>query len=241
MTDVREPSCLRVSGVLLDIDGTLLDSNEAHAQSWVEALAEFDIARRVEDVRPLIGMGADQLLPKLAGIAAESPQGAGIVDRRSSIFLEKYLPRLEPFPCVRLLLKRMLKDSLTLVIATSAGKDEIEPLLRAARIDDLIDAHTTSDDAEASKPAPDIVEAAVLRAGKPKCELVMLGDTPYDVAAAHRAGVRIAALRCGGSTDPALAGSIAIYDDPCDLLSHYESSPLAAAPERTTSAALRLQ
>ncbi|HMJ11266.1 MAG TPA: HAD family hydrolase [Polyangiaceae bacterium] len=214
-------------GVLLDIDGTLLDSNDAHAQSWVETFEEFGHTVRFEDVRRLIGMGGDRLLPKLTGIEEESEIGQRISKHRRSRFLRSHLPSLRPFPKVRELLKELCNRNLVLVIATSAGPQELEPLLQQAQIADLIDEKTSSGDAEESKPAPDIVEAAVKRSGFRPAELVMIGDTPYDMTAAKRAGVRCIAVRSGGWDDAALADAVAIYADVADLLEHLEESPLA--------------
>lgn len=215
-----------VRGVLLDIDGTLLDSNDAHAKSWVEAFSEFGKAVRFEDVRRLIGMGGDRLMPKVSGIEAESELGEKISKRRRALFLQSYLPNLRPFPKVRELLDALRQRDLTLVIATSAAQEELEPLLRQAQVLDLVDAKTSSGDAEESKPAPDIVEAAIQRSGLGAKQLVMLGDTPYDVTASARAGVPCVAVRSGGWQDADLADAVAIYEDVADLLEHLDESPL---------------
>lgn len=218
-----------VRGVLLDIDGTLIDSNDAHARAWVAALAEQDIHVRREDVRRLIGMGGDKLLPAIADIDADSPRGVALGHRRSEIFRERHLPYLTAFPEARALLERMRADGLTLVAASSAKADELGPLLAVVGVKGLLQDATSSDDAERSKPDPDIVQEAVRRTGHRAGELVMLGDTPYDVEAARRAGVRIIALRCGGWDDDGLRGAAAIYDGPADLLARYDASILARA------------
>jgi HAD superfamily hydrolase (TIGR01509 family) len=214
-------------GALLDIDGTLIDSNDAHARSWVAALAERDIHVRWEEVRRLIGMGGDKLLPAISGIDADSPDGVRIAERRGEIFRERHLPYLAPFPEARDLLLRMKADGLTLVAASSAKADELGALLAIAGARDLLQGATSSDDAARSKPDPDIVQEAIRRSGHPADALVMLGDTPYDVEAARRAGVRIVAFRCGGWDDDGLRGAAAIYDGPADLLSRYDGSILA--------------
>src|SRR6185295_17126393 len=150
-------------GVLLDIDGTLVDSNDAHAHAWVEALAEHGIEVPFARVRRLIGMGGDKLLPEVAKIDAESPQGRAILQRRGEIFQEKYMPSLKPFTGARALVERMDSEALTLVVASSAKADELKLLLARAGVADLIDGETSSDDAESSKPDPDIIEAALER------------------------------------------------------------------------------
>lgn len=216
----------RVTGVLLDVDGTLLDSNDAHARSWVEALAEHGRVVEFARVRPLIGKGGDKVLPELTGLAADSPEGTHISTRRREIFLHRHLPQLAPCRGARALLERLQAEGLQLIVATSAQQDELGPLLEQAGVADLVHGTTSSDDAEHSKPDPDIVAAALQRAGLAAADAVMIGDTPYDLAAAARAGVRLIALRCGGWCDEHLAGAAAIYDDPADLLAHYEASPL---------------
>lgn len=212
---------------LLDVDGTLLDSNDAHAQSWVETFAEFRHDVSFDRVRELIGKGGDKLLPEAIRVQKESPEGREIVKRRAAIFKKAYLPSLRPFPGARDLLLQLRERKLKLVVATSASKKEMRDLLEVAGLDDLIERAATSSDADDSKPDPDIVHAALERAACTPHDAVMLGDTPWDVEAARRAGVAIIALRCGGWDDTALAAANAIYDDPRALLSNLDSSPFA--------------
>jgi HAD superfamily hydrolase (TIGR01509 family) len=217
----------RVKAVILDVDGTLIDTNDAHAHAWVDVCAEFGYEVAFGRVREMIGMGGDRVLPALTGLSEDSPIGKEIKERRGKDFRERYLPSCRPFPCARELLERMKGDGLRLVVATSASKEDMAALLKAAGVDDLIHAHASSSDADASKPAPDIVEAALDEAGCAPQEAVMLGDTPYDVKAANRAGVRCVALRSGGWDDEHLADAAAIYDDTADVLAHYDQSPFA--------------
>ena len=217
----------KIRGIILDIDGTLVDSNDAHAKAWVEALAEHRINVPYEQVRGLIGKGGDKLLPEVSGISEETPEGEAISKRRGEIFKSRYLPHIKAFPRTRELLQRMRDDGLKLVVASSAKEDELKPLLEKAGAADLIEEKTSSDDAENSKPDPDIVKAALDGADFAAAEAVMLGDTPYDIEAASKAGVKVIAFRCGGWDDAGLAGAIAIYDGPADLLAHYDDSPLS--------------
>lgn len=214
-----------MQGALLDIDGTLVDSNDAHAHAWVQALAEHQITVSFEKVRNLIGKGGDKLLPEAAGIDAQSAEGKAISKLRGELFQRDYLPHLSSFPKVFELMARMKKSGLRLVVASSAKDDELHGLLRICGADEFIDEKTSSDDAPNSKPSPDIVEAALKKIGLPADQVLLLGDTPYDVEAAGRAGVAAVGLRCGGWKDADLAGAIAIYDDPADLLLHFDSSP----------------
>jgi len=211
-------------GVILDIDGTLVDSNRAHAESWAETLASFGYSVTADEVQPLIGMGGDKLLPKLIGVDIESDEGKKYSEHRTRLFFRKYLPQVRAFPGARALAERLRADGYVLITASSASEEELEKLLDVAGIEDLLTDTTSSDDAERSKPDPDIVHAAVRRSGLTAADMVMIGDTPYDVEASRRAGVRIVAVRSGGWDDAALTGATAIYDDVGALLSEYDGS-----------------
>ena len=213
--------------VLLDIDGTLVDSNDAHADSWRVALDHFGHRVAFERVRALIGKGGDKLLAELTGIDVESAIGAEIEKFRGKLFTRDYLPKIRPFPSVRELLMRLRADGLRLVVATSAKSSDMDALLEISGARDLVHERTSSDDASNSKPDPDIIRAALKKAGALPSECLMLGDTPYDVEAASRAGVSTVALRCGGWQAADLGGAVAIYADPADLLSRYDTSSFA--------------
>lgn len=213
--------------VVLDIDGTLIDSNDAHARAWVDVGREFGREIDFRHVRRLIGMGGDKVLPEVAGLEEETEEGQRMKARRGEIFRERYLPHLQPFPRARDLLRRFRDDGYALVVATSASREDMDALLDRAGIHDLIEEKTSSADAEESKPDPDIVQAALKSAEAAPGEALMLGDTPYDVQASGRAGVPCVALRCGGWGDGDLRGAVAVYDDPADLLARYAGSPFA--------------
>ena len=216
-----------IRGVLLDIDGTLVDSNDVHARAWVEALAEAGFEVPFARVRPLIGKGGDKLMPEVTGLAGDDPRLAALGKRRTQLLLERHVREIRALPGARALLERLKALDYVVAIATSANEDELGAILRAGGVEDLFDARTSSDDAERSKPDPDIVAAAVERAGVPADACVMIGDTPYDVSAARKAGVDIIGVRSGGWGDPDLAGAIAVYDGPADLLARLDASPLA--------------
>lgn len=221
---------MELQGVILDVDGTLVLSNDAHAQAWVEAFAASGYEIRFEQVRPLIGMGGDQIIPMLVpGLNNQEGEGKAISQRRKALILNQFGPSLESAPGSRPLVERMQAEGLKLVIASSATAQELSLLLKIAEIEDLISEVTAAGDAEASKPAPDIVEAALQKLQMAPGQAVMLGDSPYDIEAAAQAGVGVIALRCGGFSDQQLAGAIAIYDHPADLLAQYEHSPLGEA------------
>jgi HAD superfamily hydrolase (TIGR01509 family) len=209
---------------ILDVDGTLVDSNDAHAHAWVEAFAEFGIAVAYDAVRRSIGMGGDKLMPEVSGITEDSTLGTRIAGRRAEIFRYKYLPGIAAFPQVRELVSRLRDDGFVLAVASSAKEDELDPLLEVAGVADLLPTRTSSDDAEHSKPDPDIVVAALKRTKVERARAIMIGDTPYDVAAAKRAGIEIVGVEGGGWTREALAGAVEVYRDPADLFARYSSS-----------------
>jgi HAD superfamily hydrolase (TIGR01509 family) len=216
-----------LKAVLLDIDGTLMDSNDEHARAWVDALAEFGHTVEYARVRRMIGMGGDKVLPELTGIEEDTDEGTRIKDRRGEIFRERYLPTLKPFPRAADLLRRFGEAGLTLVVATSASKTDMKGLLKQGGLEELMDEKTSSSDADASKPDPDIVQAALKRGGCEPGQALMLGDTPYDIQAAGGAGVRCVALTCGGWSEDELGDAVAVYRDPADLLERFDESPFA--------------
>lgn len=216
-----------IRGVIFDVDGTLIDSNDAHARAWVDALEEFGHKVQFEEVRRRIGMGGDKLLPEVTGISKDSPEGEKISARCSDIFMEQLLPGLRAFPGTKELLEELHRRGLKIVIASSAQKEKLRELLKLTGAHGVIESATSSSDAERSKPDPDIVEAALHNLGLPPGEVVMIGDTPYDIEAAARTGLRTIGFRSGGWTDSGLTGAIAVYDGPADLLAQLDTSPLA--------------
>jgi HAD superfamily hydrolase (TIGR01509 family) len=215
---------MRIRGAIWDVDGTLVNSNDAHARAWVSALATFDVRVTFEAVRLLIGMGGDKLLPALVDIDPESERGRAISARRKEVFHTEHLPNIKAFPQARELLERVAGAGIKLAVASSAERAELELLLAIANVEDLF-IETSSSSQHSSKPDPDIVQAALGALGLDPAHAIMIGDTPYDIEAAQRAGMRSIALRCGGRSDKDLRGAIAIYDSPADLLHHFDESP----------------
>ena len=217
-----------LKAVLFDVDGTLVDSNDAHAAAWVRAFIEYGVTVGPAHVRRCIGMGGDKLMPEVSGIEEDSPKGSAIAKRRAEIFKEEFLPRLKPFEGASELVAAVQDRGMTSVAASSASKEDLKALLAVARAEHLMDDTTSSDDAEDSKPDPDIIEAALQRAKASPSEAIMIGDTPYDLEAARRAGVPAIAFRSGGWKDEDLKGAVAIYDGPWDLLAQIDESPIGA-------------
>lgn len=218
----------KIRGVIIDVDGTLVDSNDVNAQAWVDALSEYGHQVQFERARGLVGMGSDTFLPEAIGVEKESPEGSAISERRSAIFKERYLPTVKPFPQTRALIERMQKQGLKLAVASSAQADELAVLLKLAGVDDLLKQRVSASDADASKPNPDIVVAALEKLGMRAEEVVMLGDTAYDIEAAKKAGVLTVALRSGGWQDTDLEDAVEMYNDPADLLANYDTSWLVS-------------
>ena len=203
---------------LFDVDGTLIDSNDAHAEAWVQSLREHNIPAEMSRVRPLIGKGGDKLLCEVAQLKDDSPLGRQITRRKKVIF-DQHLPGLTATAGARQLLEFLRAHDVVRVVATSADDKELDQLLKQAGVDDLFQRHASKDDADQSKPDPDIVRAALTRARSQPETAVMIGDTPYDVEAAGRAGVATIALCCGGYWSRAdFRGAVAIFDDPASLL-----------------------
>ena len=173
-----------------------------------------------------MGKGGDKVMPETIGISSESDEGKQISMRRAEIFKQRYLPNIKPTPGGRALLEEMRRRGLKLSVASSAPPDELRASLQIVGASDLVEETSSSKDAKETKPDPNIVEATLKKMGYAADEVVMLGDTPYDIEAAQKIGIGTIAVRCGGWGDRELAGAIAIYDDPADLLAHYDSSPL---------------
>lgn len=223
-----------VKAVIFDVDGTLIDSVDLHAQAWVDALHDFGFDPPFADVRAQIGKGADQLMPVFLSPEQLAEMGEKLEKHRSEVMKERYLPRIKAFPRVRELFQRLKDDGIRVALASSAKADELKVYKKEAGIEDLVDTETSSDDAKKSKPHPDIFDAALGRLeGIDPADILVVGDTPYDAEAAAKAGLRTVGVLCGGFPEDGLrtAGCIAIYRDPADLLARYEQSPLAR-PER---------
>lgn len=216
--------------VIFDVDGTLIDSVDVHAQAWVDAFAEFGREVGFAEVRRQLGKGGDQLMPVFLSTEQIDQFGEKLEERRSALLKERYLHRIRPFPAVRELFQRVIAHGMSIALASSAKQDELEQYKKIANIADLIDVETSSDDAEKSKPHPDIFEAAMSRLNNSSPgQVVVVGDTPYDAEGASRAGLRTIGLLSGGWSADELkqARCMAIFKDAADLLARYSESPLA--------------
>ena len=218
------------AAVIFDVDGTLIDSVPQHAKAWQDAFHDFGHDIPLEDLRRQIGKGGDLLMPVFLSEDEIKEKGEMLEKHRAQILKQRYLPTIKGFSQVRALVERLQAEGRQLALASSAKGDELQTYKRIAGIEDLIGVETSSDDAEESKPNPDIFQAALKRldgiAGE---DAIVIGDTPYDAEAASKVGVRTIGLLSGGWTAEELkqAGCIATYRDPADLLAQYDTSPLA--------------
>lgn len=220
-----------IRAVIFDIDGTLIDSVDFHAESWQRTFRHFGKEIPFETVRHQIGKGSDQLLPVFWSREELDRLEQPLKDYRADLFHRDYLPRITAFPRVRELFERVRADGKRIALASSSKKEDLGRFKQIARITDLVDIETSGDDAEQSKPQPDIFEATLNRLGHPDpATAIVIGDTPYDARAAAKAGLRTIGVLCGGFPEPELraAGCLALYRDPADLLEHYDDSPLAS-------------
>lgn len=214
---------------IFDVDGTLLDSVDLHALAWQEAMIKFGHDVSFEQVRGQIGKGGDKLIPVFLSSEEQREHGKELEEWRGNRFKTKYLPLVRPFSAVPDLLRRVKDNNIQIAIASSAKKDELEKYLDIARIADLIDVKTSSDDVEASKPAPDIFEVVLKKLRIAGADAVAIGDTPYDGEAAGKAQVTTVGVLCGGFTEISLrqAGCVEVYPGPAAMLACLEDSLLA--------------
>lgn len=221
-----------IKAVIFDIDGTLVDSVDLHAQAWKEAFKEFGKDIPYQQVRHQIGKGGDQLMPVFFSREELEEFGEEMEEYRSKIFKRDYMPRVRAFPEVRELFQRIIADGKRLALASSAKEEELKVYKKIANIEDLVEEETSADDAEKSKPHPDIFKAALAELGNVEpSEAIVIGDTPYDAEAAGKIRLRTIGVLCGGFPEEELraAGCTAIYNDPSDLLAQYDDSAIVKA------------
>jgi HAD superfamily hydrolase (TIGR01509 family) len=216
-----------IKGAIFDVDGTLVDSVDYHAQAWREIFLQFGRDVPFEAVRAQIGKGGDQLMPVFFTREELERIGKEMEEARGKLFKETYLEKVRPFPRVRELFERLRADGRRIALASSAEEDEVERHMRVLGVQGLVETRTSSDDAEKSKPHPDIFVAALERLpGVDASEAVVVGDSPWDAQAAGKIGLTALGVLCGGFPEADLrsAGCVEIRRDPADILTNYGQS-----------------
>jgi phosphoglycolate phosphatase-like HAD superfamily hydrolase len=218
-----------LKAAIFDLDGTLLDSVDLHALAWHEAFEKFGHDVSFEQARSQIGKGGDKLIPVFLSDDAQRDHSKDMESWRGERFKSAYLPLVRPFSAVPNLLRRVRDAGVRIAIGSSAKKDELEKYLDIAGIADLVDATASSEDAEESKPAPDIFEVVLKKLKIEGADAVAIGDTPYDASAARKAGIATIGVLCGGFTEASLreAGCADVYPGPAALFARFENSLLA--------------
>jgi HAD superfamily hydrolase (TIGR01549 family) len=210
---------------LLDVDGTLIDANYQHALAWYLAFREYDITVPVWKIHRAVGMGGDQLVPALVGQEVDQEKGDDIRDKRSDIY-EDLIEEVAPFEGAHELVCDLLERDISVVLASSASEEELEHYLDLLDVRTLVDAWTTRDDVEQTKPEPDLVKAALEKVDG--AEAVMVGDTKWDIEAAARVGVPTVCVMTGGWSRQELqdAGAVQVYESVDELRGKLDETPL---------------
>lgn len=216
---------MQIKAILFDIDGTLVDSNDLHVTAWDQVFRDAGHSFERAALHEHIGKGGDKYVPALLPDSNEEEQQQ-LREAHKRLFTGRYIEQVKAFPGARDLLTRTRDSGRKVVLASSASGEELEAHLRTLGADGIVDETTSADDVEASKPSPDIFQAAADKAGVTGAEAIVVGDTPYDVEAARRCGIDTVAVRSGGFPDEALGGAVAIYDDVGALLADFDESPL---------------
>jgi HAD superfamily hydrolase (TIGR01509 family) len=222
-----------VRAALFDVDGTLVDTNYLHVVTWWQAFAQAGYQVSMTDIHRAIGMGSDQMLGRLLPADRDQDGDADLRTAHSALYAT-YWSRLRPLPGAANLLRACQERGLAVVLASSADESEFNALRAALDAEDAIDAATFAGDVESSKPAPDLVEAALDRVGVPAQQAVFTGDTVWDVRACQKAGVSCIGLLSGGIGRDELtaAGAAEVYPGPADLLAALSDSLLGGASSR---------
>jgi HAD superfamily hydrolase (TIGR01549 family) len=208
---------------VFDVDGTLVDSNDFHALAWEKAFLEKGKTIPLKRIRHEIGKGSDQFLPVFLSKKEIAEYGKELDELQGMIFMREYFSQVRPFPKVRELFKAIRDAGGKTALASSSDKDHIAKYQTIAQLEGLVDECACADDAEKTKPAPDIFQVALQKLGNPsKNSVIVVGDTPHDAQAARKIGLPIIGVRSGGFAEADLKsnGCFAVYEDPADILAN---------------------
>ncbi len=213
---------LRLQALLLDIDGTIIDSNDKHAECWVEAFAHFGKEVPWDVIRSQIGKGGDLLVPDTLNAREMREIGDELKEYRGELWKREYMESVRPFPGAVEAMRAVHERGVKIAFASSSNPDEVEYYVELLGVDDLLKGTTSKKDAKFSKPYPEIFQAALERVKSDPARTLVVGDTPYDILAAHRMAVAIAAVRCGGFPEESLAKAEFLFDDVAQLAKELE-------------------
>lgn len=213
---------------ILDIDGTLVDTNYHHAIAWFRAFRQHGIVLPIWRIHRHIGMGGDQLIGALTDERFEEREGDSIRAAEKVLYME-LIGEVEPMQGARQLLEEIKRRGHSVVLASSAKADEVEHYVELLDARSIADAWTTSADVEQTKPQPDLVNSALQKAQAAAKDAVMVGDTPWDVQAAKSAKVPTIAVRTGGFGQDELeqAGAAAVFESVAELLERIDETKLS--------------
>ncbi|HEY2570852.1 MAG TPA: HAD family hydrolase [Solirubrobacteraceae bacterium] len=223
--DADGARCKRVA--ILDIDGTLVDTNYQHALAWYRAFRKHDVVLAIWRIHRHIGMGGDQLVPALTDEHFERERGDEVRDAEKGLYMQM-IDEVEPMRDARRLIEDIRTRGHKALLASSAKQDEVDHYLDLLDARELADGWTSSADVQSTKPQPDLVQAALERAGADADDALMIGDTPWDVEAAKRAGVPTIAVMTGGFAAQELreAGAVAVYESVAELRERLDETSL---------------
>ena len=204
---------MKLQAILLDIDGTLIDSNDKHVDCWLEAFAHFGKGVEWDVVREQIGKGGDLLVPDLLNAREMRTFGEELKKFRGELWKKKYMRTVQAFPGAVDAVRELHARGAKLALASSSNPDEVEYYVELLGVGDLLEGTTSKEDAEFSKPSPEIFRAALERVKSDPARTLAVGDTPYDILAAHRTPAPIAAVLSGGFPRESLAKAEFLFDD----------------------------
>jgi len=199
--------------MLFDIDGTLVDTNDLHVRCWLDAFEHFGKTLDAGVMRHQIGKGGDLLVPDLLNAKEMRRFGEELQKYRGELYKERYMPRAKPFDGARETLEALHARGVRIALASSSNEDEVEYYTQLLGVEKLIEGSTSKKDAEHSKPSPEIFRAALERIGADEGRTFAVGDTPYDILAAHRIPLPVVAVLSGGFERELLAKSEFLFDD----------------------------